>query len=166
MNFPQVSDPKTPGNSSFSKKDVEFFTVLFPLQTKQPFTYSSPKLQILEILSGDSTRGAILRFQSGTTVVPGNGLGLWKEVPWMQHGAGHGETNRVWTTSGDGPCFIWGSQTSQVPSWERSHIPYQPAPFESMIFRTSRLVGYVSSLEGSHRYLSTKVLITIFITIW
>lgn len=47
---------------------------------------------MLEILSGDSTCGAILRFQSGTTVVPGNGLGLWKEVPWMQHGAGHGET--------------------------------------------------------------------------
>ena len=32
---------------------------------------------------------------------------------------------------------------NQIPSWERSHIPLKPSPFESMIFRTSRLVGYV-----------------------
>ena len=35
-----------------------------------------------------------------------------------------------------------------LPSRERSHIPYQKRSFESMIFRTSRLVGYVSFLEG------------------
>ena len=34
-----------------------------------------------------------------------------------------------------------------LPSWERSHIPYK-VTFESMIFRTSRLVGYDRSLEG------------------
>ena len=32
--------------------------------------------------------------------------------------------------------------------WKRSHIPSQPAPFESMIFRFSRSVGYVFSFHG------------------
>ena len=37
-----------------------------------------------------------------------------------------------------------------IPSWEGSHIPYRSRRiFESMMFRTSRLVGYVRSLEGS-----------------
>ena len=45
-------------------------------------------------------------------------------------------------------CGEWNGKpgdlvVNQIPSWERSHIPLKPSPFESMIFRTSRLVGYV-----------------------
>ena len=37
---------------------------------------------------------------------------------------------------------------SSIPSRERSHIPSHPGTFESMIFRTCRLVGYGTSLAG------------------
>ena len=71
-----------------SKNMLIFFNLCFPREKKQSFFQNFRCF--LEIVSGDSPRGGVLWFQSGTTVVPGNGLGLWKEVPWMQHAAEHG----------------------------------------------------------------------------
>ena len=60
-----------------------------------------------------------------------------------------------------GLLFCW--QILQVkPSWERSHIPYQSAPFESMIFQTSRLVRCVSSLQGTNKN-STEIISFYFV---
>ena len=94
----------TMSTSSFSKRIQKmcwFSSIyVFHAQKKQAFFQNFRCL--LEIISGDSTRGGVLWFQSGTTVVPGNGLGLWKEVPWMQHAAmvkptGGSTTSWRWT---------------------------------------------------------------------
>ena len=42
---------------------------------------------------------------------------------------------------------------NQIPSWERSHIPLKPSPFESMIFRTSQGGICDRSLEGMCAFL-------------
>ena len=68
---------------------------------------------------------------------------------------------KVLVISEGGLLFCW--QILQVkPSWERSHIPYQSAPFESMIFQTSRSVRCVSSLQGTNKN-STEIISFYFV---
>ena len=50
-----------------------------------------------------------------------------------------------------GPMGLWWScKVKILPTWSLTVRPYQPA-FLKMSFQTSRLVGYVSSLEGTSR---------------
>ena len=64
----------------------------------------------------------------------------WLETSWSRQQNLWDEKKKPWQ--------ICGCQSDWVPSWERIHIPSQPPLLESMIFRTSRLVGYVSFLDG------------------